>query len=225
MAVVDHNYRFVIADVGAFGSESDGGVFAQTSFGQAIVNETVCETMRVPQDRTIPDVEGPVPFYLVGDDAFPLKRYLLKPFAGRNLPELEATFNYRLSRARRIVENAFGILAARWRIFRTCIIGAPEKIERYALACICLHNYIMDREQKTFKRYNPPGYADMEDEDGTVIMGAYHQEITDFSPMSQLGSHNAKRAAFEVRQKLAQYFMNEGQLPWQAAYIRRGRRH
>jgi hypothetical protein len=55
---------------------------------------------------------------LVGDDAFPLKTYSLKPYLHRTLTYEQNIFNYRLSRARRIVENVFGILASRFRIFQ-----------------------------------------------------------------------------------------------------------
>lgn len=48
---------------------------------------------------------------IIGDDDFPLSQNLLKPFTRRNLTVTERICNYRSSRARWVVENAFGILA------------------------------------------------------------------------------------------------------------------
>ena len=55
------------------------------------------------------EVDGRMlPFVLVGDEAFPLKEYLMKPYPGRDLNEERRVYNYSLSRARRVIENAFG---------------------------------------------------------------------------------------------------------------------
>ena len=78
----------------------------------------------------------------MGDEAFPLKSYLMRPYPGKGriiLPYKEQIFNYRLSRARRCIENAFGILVARWRIFRTPIIANIENVESYIKAAFILH--------------------------------------------------------------------------------------
>lgn len=49
---------------------------------------------------------------IIGDDVFPLRTYLLKPYSKTGLTNVEKIFNYRLSYARIVVKNAaFGILS------------------------------------------------------------------------------------------------------------------
>lgn len=66
-----------------------------------------------PEDAPVNGMEDPIPYSIVADDAFPPNTWLLKPYPHRLMTPEERVFNYRLSRARRIVENAFGILAHR----------------------------------------------------------------------------------------------------------------
>jgi hypothetical protein len=54
---------------------------------------------------------------IIDDDAFPLRNTLLKLYSKVNLTLKQKIFNYCLSRARRVSENAFGILAQRFRVF------------------------------------------------------------------------------------------------------------
>jgi len=66
----------------------------------------------------------------VGDDNFPLKTYLMKPYSKINLTKEERIYNYKTSRAKRIVENGFGILASRFRVFGQPIALKVETIVR-----------------------------------------------------------------------------------------------
>jgi len=62
---------------------------------------------------------GIMPYVFVGDEAFQLQENLMRPYPFCGVTEDQHTYNYRLSRTRRVVESAFGISAARWRIFDT----------------------------------------------------------------------------------------------------------
>lgn len=82
----------------------------------------------------------------MGDEAFPILENLLKPYPrNQSLHDRKkAIFNYRLSRARRIVENAFGILTQNFRIFSTAIHLNVEVIEDLVTAACILHNMIIE---------------------------------------------------------------------------------
>ena len=89
-----------------------------------------------------------IDYHIVGDDAFPMSKHLMKPYPHRHLDKEKRVFNYRLSRARRVVENAFGIFANRWRVFLITIKLSPEKIITHLiLAACCLHNYLVERNK------------------------------------------------------------------------------
>lgn len=57
-----------------------------------------------------------IPYYLIGDETFALDVNLMKPYLHRTAAGDEKAFNYHLSKARRIVENSFGIMYARFRV-------------------------------------------------------------------------------------------------------------
>jgi hypothetical protein len=109
MALVDADYKFLYTDIGANGSASDGGIFVDSEIYRALH----VKTAGLPPPEKLPCDDQPLPYAIVGDDAFGLRTWLMKPFPHRGLTQQERIFNYRLSRARRVVENAFGILAHR----------------------------------------------------------------------------------------------------------------
>ena len=202
MAVVDAAYQSIYIDVGAYGKEHDGSVFAQSEFGRRLE----ANNLQFPQAE-----DGELPYVFVADEAFPLKTQLLRPYpgSGSNLTDIKSVFNYRLSRARRVVENAFGILVAKWRILRQPIIAKPEKIDVLVKAMCVLHNFLRlkegcDREPDTLNVANT----------GLTNIGG------------NVGSNNYSDAAANVRDLFADYFSSpQGSLPFQEQIIHRGQRH
>jgi hypothetical protein len=109
LAIVDAGYKFIYTDIGSNGSNCDAGIFRDSEIYQTFEEGNA----GLPEPIPFPGSDVPVPYHLIGDDAFALRRWLMKPFSHRSLSRQERIFNYRLSRARRCVENAFGILAHR----------------------------------------------------------------------------------------------------------------
>ncbi|XP_017464972.1 PREDICTED: uncharacterized protein LOC108358261 [Rhagoletis zephyria] len=103
MAMVDADYKSLFVEVRACGRESDGGVFARCPLSAALADNSI----NFPASRPLPHEGDPMPFVIVPDDAFPLKPYILKLFSYREQLMSHKIFNYRLSRARNVVENVF----------------------------------------------------------------------------------------------------------------------
>lgn len=95
-----------------------------------------------------------LPYVFVADDAFPLRRHIMKPFSHSNYSRREGIFSYSLSRARRTVENSFGILANRFRVFLLPVDLPPSNIETIVLACTSLHNFL---RRDHVSHYTPEG--------------------------------------------------------------------
>ena len=90
------------------------------------------------------------PYVFVGDEAFALKPFMVKPYAKNTLDERKRVCNYRISRARRVIENCFGICASRFRIFRRPIIRKVDTVVAITKAVVLLHNYLMKHESNYF---------------------------------------------------------------------------
>lgn len=120
-------------------------------------------------------------------------------------------FCQRLSRARRVIENTFGIMVARWRIFKTEINANPEKVEDYTNACIVLHKFIMSENEKL---YCPRNFPDQE-VDGRLVAGAWRSDGGSSCMSDIVGSTSGRLNvdAKEIREQFMQYFSNEGALP------------
>lgn len=139
MAVCDYNYKFTLIDIGACSSNSDGGVFSRSELGKALYNNNLSFSLC---EFNLPGSNIKTPCFFVGDEAFKLTTNMMRPYSGRNLDTKRRIFNYRLSRARRVIENTFGILVSRWRVFRKPIAMNPKIVDKIIMSTICLHNFL-----------------------------------------------------------------------------------
>ena len=164
------------------------------------------------------------PYVFLGDDAFGLKPYLLKPYPGQNLPLDQRVYNYRLSRARRIIENTFGIAASRFRIFRRQIIAKFDTVTQITKAVVALHNFLMaQRSQDDPYNYCLLNYVDQEIA-GKLNAGQWRKEADNGGMLSigRSGSNNYSGNAKEIRERFKDYFnSDEGSVSWQFDMVNR----
>lgn len=139
-----------------------------------------------------------LPHVMVGDAAFPLKSYLRRPYSGQNLTRKKRIFNYVLSRARMVIENAFGFLASHWRIFHWRIDLHPKNVDTRVVAACILHNFLL----------------------------APSDNVQLLEEAEELGRHmapvrnRASREACAVRESLATFFTSPGgSVSWQDRMI------
>lgn len=218
LAVCDSNYCFTLFDLGNYGSNNDSGVLANSEMGEMIE----AHKMGIPKPVKHMTCDfDPLPYFLVGDEIFPLKTWLMRPYPG-TLDKEQKIFNYRLSRARRTIENAFGILCARWRIFYTPIRSNVENVENYVLACLTLHNYLRLTDNAS---YCPMGFTDTYDSTGNLQEGKWRTMSVGnegMLPINRVKGSRYSNNAVEMRNSLRRFVNSEeGSVSWQDEYVTR----
>lgn len=210
LAVVNANLEFIMCDFGINGRISDGGVIEYSNFYKKLKNGQ----LHLPPPRKPQNSQRELPFVFIGDEAFALRSDFLKPFSQRELDNKKKIFNYRLSRARCKVENAFGILSNRFRIFHTPISVNLEAIDKIVMATCVLHNFLRRRYATV---YTPENNLYRENMDaGTIELGLEPIHLISLQPSHNRRSGNDVK---EVREMFMNFFNNEGALEWQQRMV------
>lgn len=199
LAIVDANCKFMFVDIGSYGKEGDPGIFERSSLGKKFYSGNL-----LPPPSQLPHSDLVLPNIFVGDDAFRLHPNMLKPYPRSSAvaDNTKAVFNYRLCRARRTSENAFGLLCQVFRIFYTAINLNPETVDNVVIVCCCLHNMLRDA-------YGTKSGAPNYDQDPT-------QELPTENFINLARARGfADYEAFAVRNSFAAYFTTDGSVSWQ----------
>ncbi len=169
VALVDGDYKFTWVEVGANGTSSDARIFEDCGLKQAIEHRVIS----FPPPDHLPDDNRDTPYFFVGDDAFLLCNYMMKPYGRLVLEVPERIYNYRKSHCRRVCENVFGMLANRYACLLSVIKFQPNIATNIILAAICCHNLMRMRYPAIQN-----AAMDHEDDNNNVIPGEWHRRNT-----------------------------------------------
>ncbi|KAF8789485.1 hypothetical protein HNY73_007418 [Argiope bruennichi] len=132
---------------------------------------------------------------------------MMKPYPGNfEKGSTQRIFNYSLSRARRVVENVFGIMASVFRVFSKPMALQLDKVSDVILACVFLHNF-MRKSASSSSSYSPPGTFDTE-ADGEVVPGSWRNDqsgMASFMPLKK-APRKSVEVAKATRNCFAEYF-------------------
>ena len=182
-AVVNDNYLFTDVCVGWPGSVHDARVLANSSlYKKAEQKQILCGDEVAHNGFNIP-------VFLIGDSAYPLTTWLMKPFPHHsNLTPSQKSYNFHLSRARIVVENAFGRLKARWRRLMKRNDMNIDNVPCVITAACILHN--------------------MCEVHGDTFNELWIEEINDLNQPIATNNNNINANARAIRDVLVDYYGN-----------------
>ncbi|XP_077509345.1 uncharacterized protein LOC144120619 [Amblyomma americanum] len=138
LAVVDHKYRFRYVSAGSPGRCHDSHVYSQSDLAETVERPLFKTPVTVINGTAVPPI-------ILCDQAFALTGHLMKPFPHNGpLQEEKRLFNYHLSKTRRIVENAFGRMKARFRYTMKRMECEIRHVPVIIRACCTLNNMCED---------------------------------------------------------------------------------
>lgn len=182
-------------DVGRNGRISDGGVFKNSTLGSAISRNS----LNFSEETPLPGRTKPIPYVIVADAAFPVSYNILKPFPLRNMTWSQRVFNYRLSRARRVVENAFGILTSRFRVLLNSVNFSPQKTQTITLECVAIHNFLRTKYPRSYD----------------ILDNNRDKRLTYVFGISQQAGNRANQSALNNRDEFMEYVNGVRAVDWQ----------
>ena len=210
LAVVTSDYKFLWIDVSGKGSSSDAHIYNASDFREGLQNNDI---IGFPQPDPLPGDTEDIPYFLVGDNAFALRTYMMKPYGNRDMTRKQRIFNYRLSRARRVVENSFGILANRFQVLLTTMMHEADTVRLLVKACVLLHNLMRTRYPVMQNRL-----VDFERPNGALVPGAWRagRNLDDTRPDRVPGNNRDFRIAKAQRNLIMEWCNSPaGRVPWQ----------
>ena len=146
-----------------------------------------------------------MPYFFVADNIFALQKHLMKPYSRKSvLNHTQKVFNYRITRARINIECAFGLLERKWAVLQKDHAFNLQTFQSMIIALLCLHNMFITHK--------------LEDGANNDLYQETMQEEGD-EEMEQEDEFELNMESVHQRNILAKYFVSEGSVSWQDAYI------
>lgn len=149
LAICDSSYRFTYIDVGTYGREGDTNAFFQCDLGRTLL----LDELEFPKDKILNGKR--IPYFIVGNDAFPLHERIMKTYSGKKLDTRQRIYNDSLGRVRLCIEKAIGILCVKWMALENTLLTKACKVQKIISTCCSLHNFLLRESPETYSMHEP----------------------------------------------------------------------
>lgn len=208
LTFIDSDYRFLFADIDYPGLISDSGMLQNNLLLQKNSSNSLNLPLACP---LMPGKNINVPYVFVGDEAFALSYHVMRPFPEQDLSSsVEKIFNKKLSSARLVVENVFGVFSSVFRVFQKSIAIDVENVKLITMSCILLHNFLI-KSDASRNIYTPTGTFDTIKDGVIVKKGSWrsnYQETHGLRPARPISCESSTQNVLQIRSEFANYFQN-----------------
>ncbi|XP_056016392.1 uncharacterized protein LOC130053332 isoform X2 [Ostrea edulis] len=191
----------------SYGSSGDAQIYNNSEFKELVEDGSI----NFPDPDPLSHDNMDIPYFLVGDDDFSLAKNMMKPYGQRDLSREQRILNYRLSRARRVSENAFGIISNRFQILASKMNHLPSTARLIVKTCCILHNLMR-------MHYPVMNNALIEHDEirGNPVPGAWRRGRNLHDTVIVTGNNNQNKDGKKIRNLLKHWCNSEvGSVPWQ----------
>ena len=202
VAVIDADYKFIWLNIGTYGAAGDAHICnnSQLKLGMST------DRLHLPQPEPFPGDTADIPFFFIGDDAFALEEFLMKPYDHQNLKHEKRIFNCTLVQAGSIVKDTFGNMHMYLRVLTTTVRHRQRIASVITSTCCVLHNIIRDC-------YPVIQHSMLEDQHYNLIPGAWWKRYDMHDINKNIGGNTSKKRAKAPNDLIKLYYNVIGAVP------------
>jgi len=136
------HYTFTGVDIGSYGRNGDGGIFVHSKLGKYLETH-----LAILEDKQLPGISSLAPHVIVGDKAFPLETYLMRPYPGSQSKgkNEKSIFNYRFFPSQKNGGKYIWSIKSEILKFIKGPYNHCRRMRTLFFATCILHNYLRDQ--------------------------------------------------------------------------------
>ncbi|CAI2355069.1 unnamed protein product [Caenorhabditis sp. 36 PRJEB53466] len=143
--------RILYVQISECGGNSDAQLFREGPLGELLERAAYAGGL-----RTLPGSSIVMPPFILADNGFGLSKHVMQPYRDHNRTTENMDFNDKICGTRVKIENLFGILTTKFRVFRRALNLCPTSSQGLILSLSVIHNLTVPKREAVQFDYETP---------------------------------------------------------------------